>query len=571
MKTENIVVDEIKDFTDVEQAELIADEFSKVANEYEPLKEDDIEIPKFSDDEIPQFKDKEVEEVLKEMDTNKANINGDFPAKLFKKFSHFLAKPITDLLNTSIRQGKWPDIFKLEIVTPIPKQYPPQNIEQLRNISGLLNLDKVGEKLISRLMISDMKKKIDPSQYANQKGLSIQHYLIKFLDRILQSIDQNSKKNSCAVLGTLVDWKQAFPRQCPKLGVQSFIRNGVRPSLIPLLISYFQMRKMKVKWHGKLSSERILKGGGPQGSSFGLWEYLSQSNDNADCVDEENRFKFVDDLSFLEIIFLLNIGLETYDIRNHVPSDVPTHNQVIPNNKLQSQYQLEKINQWTEERKMKLNIKKTKMMLFNFSKKYKFATKLNLRNENIEMVPETKLLGTIITDQLCWDRNTEELTKKCYKRMQLLNAAAAFTSNRAELKDIYLTYIRSIAEQSAVVWHSSLSGKNRQDLERIQKVAVRVIMGKNYKTYTQSLKDLKLETLKRRRDILSLRFAKNCLRNDKMKHLFPLKKSKHNMKIRNKRKFQTKQIYSKRYEKSAVPFMTQLLNSEEDRKRKILQ
>ena len=43
------------------------------------------------------------------------------------------------------------------------------------------------------------------------------------------------------------------------------------------------------------------------------------------------------------------------------------------------------------------------------------------------------------------------------------------------------------------------------------------------------------------------------------------------MKIRNKRKFQTKQINSKRYEKSAVPFMTQLLNSEEEIKKKILQ
>ena len=393
--------------------------------------------------------------------------------------------------------------------------------------------------------------------------------MIKILDRILQSIDQNSKNNSCAVLATLVDWKQAFPRQCPKLGIQSFIKNGVRPSLIPLLINYFQKRKMKVNWHGKLSSERILKGGGPQGSSFGLWEYLSQSNDNADCVDEKNRFKFVDDLSFLEIIFLLNIGLETYNVRNHVPSDVPTHNQVIPSIKLQSQYQLEQINQWTKERKMKLNIKKTKTMLFNFSKKYQFTTELNLKNENIEMVRETKLLGTIITDQLSWDRNTEELSKKCYKRMQLLNAAAAFTSNRAELKDIYLTYIRSIAEQSAVVWHSSLSGKNRKDLERIQKVAVRLIMGKNYKNYSHSLNALNLDSLNKRRRNLCLRFAKNCLRNEKMKNLFPIRKSKHSMKKRNERKFQSKIINSKRYEKSALPFMTKLLNHEEELKRKI--
>ena len=66
-----------------------------------------------------------------------------------------------------------------------------------------------------------------------------------------------------------------------------------------MLINYFQGREMKVKWNGDLSSSRELKGGGPQGSTFGIWEYLSQSNDNADCVDESERFKFVDDLTFL--------------------------------------------------------------------------------------------------------------------------------------------------------------------------------------------------------------------------------------------------------------------------------
>ena len=64
---------------------------------------------------------------------------------------------------------------------------------------------------------------------------------------------------------------------------------------------------MRVKWQGELSSERELRGGGAQGSSFRLWEYLAKSNVNADCVDVENRFKFVDDLSFVEIIFLLNM------------------------------------------------------------------------------------------------------------------------------------------------------------------------------------------------------------------------------------------------------------------------
>ena len=157
----------------------------------------------------------------------------------------------------------------------------------------MLNLDKIAEKLLSELIISDMKKKLDPSQYANQKGVAIQHSLIRFIDKILASLDKSSKPETCAVLATLVDWKQAFSRQCPKLGVDSFIANGVRPALIPLLVIYFQGRRVKVKWHGHYSSARDLNGGGPQGSSFGICEYLSQSNDNADCVEEDKRFKLL--------------------------------------------------------------------------------------------------------------------------------------------------------------------------------------------------------------------------------------------------------------------------------------
>ena len=91
----------------------------------------------------------------------------------------------------------------------------------MRNISGLLNLNKIAEKIVAKFMIADMKEKIDPSQFANQKGLSIQHYLVKFLDRILKGVEKNSKNEVCAILATLVDWKQAFPRQCPTLGVKS--------------------------------------------------------------------------------------------------------------------------------------------------------------------------------------------------------------------------------------------------------------------------------------------------------------------------------------------------------------
>ena len=38
-------------------------------------------------------------------------------------------------------------------------------------------------------------------------------------------------------------------------------------------------------------------------------------------------------------------------------------------------------------------------------------------------------VGTHITDDLKWDKNTEEIVKSAWKRMQLLCKTASFTSN----------------------------------------------------------------------------------------------------------------------------------------------
>ena len=130
------------------------------------------------------------------------------------------------------------------------------------------------------------------------------------------------------------------------------------------------------------------------------------------------------------------------------------------------------------------------------AKRFKFSTQISLNNENIETVKAAKLLGTVITDDLKWDKNTTEIVKKAYRRMQLLNSAASFTRNVKDLKNIYLTYVRSILEQSAVVWHSSLTRKNRKDLERLQKTAVKVILGKKSSSYKKDLEKLKCLTPK---------------------------------------------------------------------------
>ena len=117
-------------------------------------------------------------------------------------------------------------------------------------------------------------------------------------------------------------------------------------------------------------------------------------------------------------------------------------------------------------------------------------------------------------------------------------------------------------EQSCLVWHSSLTKENISDLERIQKNAVRIILGKNYTDYEDALEKIGLQSLQKRRNELCLRFAKNCLRNEKTSNMFPVNNKQHDMNTRNEEKFKVKHANTGRLKNSAIPSMQRMLNED---------
>ena len=89
-----------------------------------------------------------------------------------------------------------------------PKEQPFLAAYKLRLASAnsmATPFNKIMEKIISEMIISDMKPKLDPAQYGNQEHKSIQHYLVRFLHRILTSLDKNSKREVNAILCLLMN------------------------------------------------------------------------------------------------------------------------------------------------------------------------------------------------------------------------------------------------------------------------------------------------------------------------------------------------------------------------------
>ena len=201
-------------------------------------------------------------------------------------------------------------------------------------------------------------------------------------------------------------------------------------------------------------------------------------------------------------------------------------------------------------------------MVFNYTKKYQFNPKLNIRGEQIDVIDSTPLLGTIITSDLSWEQNTNHLIRKSNARMELLRRVASFGATIHDLKTIYILFVRSQLEQSAVVWHSSLTEQQKSDLERVQRSALKIILGSRYQSYRKALDILNLEPLEQRRKFLCLKFAQRCTKNEKTKKMFPLNEKTHGMDMRSKEKYKVQYAKTNRLKNSAIIYMQKLLNDQ---------
>ena len=146
--------------------------------------------------------------------------------------------------------------------------------------------------------------------------------------------------------------------------------------------------------------------------------------------------------------------------------------------------------------------------------------------------------------------------------MELLRRISKFSPSDEDMKNVYILFIRSLLEQSAPVWHSSLTEQDSASLERVQKSAVKLILGNRYIGYKKSLQKLDLQILSERRQELCLNFAKKCVKNPKTSHMFPMNIKKHQIQTRIPENFKVQYANTERFRKSSIIYMQHLLNED---------
>ena len=168
-------------------------------------------------------------------------------------------------------------------------------------------------------------------------------------------------------------------------------------------------------------------------------------------------------------------------------------------------------------------------------------------------------MGVKITSDLKWNSNTKYIVNKAYSRLWILKRLKIMGANQQELLDTYFKKVRSVLEYAAVVWHAGLTTKNTSDIERVQKCALAIILGQKYLSYKNALNFLGLNRLKIRRESLCLKFAEKALKSEKHKSWFVLDSNPNNTR-RIVKKVKSVQCRTQRFLKSALPYLTSLLN-----------
>ena len=552
MNRNNIEIESLKGMSDLECAEAVAKSFSEVSQSYKKL--DRTQLPAFLPAGRPeQVTILQVMEGIRKMKSTKSTLPIDIPDKLRKECSVDLAEPVCNIINTCLRDGKFPVAWRREWVTPVPKTTVLKTCKDVRKIASTSDYSKLFETFLRKWIVEDIGNKIDRNQFAGKKGVGTEHMLVMLMDRVLSLLDNPGM--SAVIMGA-VDWMGAYDRTDPTKTVTKMISMGIRTSLIPILIEFLDSRMITVKEESKLHE---LIGGSPQGSWTGQNCYITSSDDAARWMDEEDRYKYCDDLSIMELLMIGNL-LTDYDFYSHVASDIGIDQKYLPTEHLHTQTNLDRLSSWTSDNLMRLNENKTKYLIFNRARQ-DFSTRLSLNGQTIERQQHIKLLGIWLQEDGGWTKNTSEVCKNAYARLSLLTKLKYAGLPTGDLLQAYKMYIRSRLEYCSVVFHSSLTQQQEAALERCQAICLRVILQESYTSYSLALELCGLKKLSARRLERCHSFSLKCLKHEQNKRIFPKNPNLDiSLEARYREQFKVNFARTNAYRNSAVPFCQRLLN-----------
>ena len=148
-----------------------------------------------------------------------------------------------------------------------------------------------------------------------------------------------------------------------------------------------------------------------------------------------------------------------------------------------------------------LNESKCKEPRISFSSSPSTVDPITINDKQIEVVSFAKLLGVLVSDDLKWNVHVNHICKKTATRLYFLKQLKRAKVNPKDMLLFYTTCIRPVLEYACPVFHNALPQNLSNNLERLQKRALRIIYPDL--SYAEALVAGGITSLYERRQVLS--------------------------------------------------------------------
>ena len=229
---------------------------------------------------------------------------------------------------------------------------------------------------------------------------------------------------------------------------------GVTSCALALIQSYLSDRTQKCQLADKMSSERNVKCGIPQGSILGPFFFLVYINDLPECLNQATSRLFADDSN-------LTVAGETIE-----------EVQLAMNN------DLARIKEWLLANKLSLNVAKTEFMLIGSDYKINnLVTQpiIKIDQTKIKQVFKSRVLGVDIDNKLKWTNHIDIVAKRVSSGIGAIRRIRDF-ADRDTLISVYNALIRPHFDYCSEVWDTLGNGLSNR-LPKLQNRAARVVLG----------------------------------------------------------------------------------------------
>ena len=149
----------------------------------------------------------EVFALMNKLDVNKANGPDGISAFMLKATARSIASPLAQLFNISLASGKFPEMWKIASIVPIPKSGDKSDPSNYRPISLLSIVSKLLEKIVYAILWDHLLKHtpISDRQWGFQRGKSTTTALLSATHNWFSLLDRQ-----CDVLCVFFDFRKAF-------------------------------------------------------------------------------------------------------------------------------------------------------------------------------------------------------------------------------------------------------------------------------------------------------------------------------------------------------------------------